>query len=251
MAVANAFEAPRQSAPLEYPEFRTVKHPPPSISEDVFAVPDHLDGDALVSSVRQALRHGRVAAEKAHAIAVATLNDETRTEAARHQAAADAIYKVTRAGLEQIDKASQRLAEKVVALEERLVGPPVPTNAIVQMQAMELRAALYAMKREDRRKVILGAIRRKNMALATAVLRTEPFLLGIEENEQEDYRRQWQQIACPAEAEYLHVIKEVQDHLSRGGSLLLGYSTELTSPVLVRRAEQAQKRVADALKAVA
>jgi hypothetical protein len=62
---------------------------------------------------------------------------------------------------------------------------------------------------------------------------------------------QWQRASHPAEAAYLAVLKGIAEHLDRGGRLLLDYSLSLTSPVLVKRADQSQQRASAAIAGLA
>jgi len=233
--------------PLEYPEFTATRPVPPSINENVFAVPDDLQNDAVIGTVREALKVARIAAEKAHTIASATLNDETMTETARHARAADTIFRTTRPALEQVQTVIEKLDAKVKVMEETLRGPPEPASPVGHFQHMEVRNMLAGMNAKKRGETILKAIRTGDQLTIAAVMRCPAYLLGYDDDlAQQEFRRNWQQKYYPKETAYLEQLRTVAGHLERGGQLLLSYGLQLTSPVLVQRAKKAQERTAAA-----
>jgi len=221
---------------------------PASLHEDVFRVPGAFSEDEFVLIARSALQTGRVAGEKALTIANATFANPMLTEPARHRAARDAIHRVGNPALETLQSATDRINKKIAALTEYLKGPPAPgkADALAHFQLREVRDALRPMTREQRRKVIIEAIRDNDVAVITAVLRGSPFLSGLDANQQEEFRLQW---AAKYEANATAqraALQVAADATALGFKLLHDFSASQYDNALIERAEEFERRAAEA-----
>lgn len=215
----------------------------PSLDERVFDATGFED-DPVIQSAQAALRQARVAAERCRDIAGATLANEMMTLPARHREAREKVSRVSHPAVEAGQKTIERLAKAIGESENKLAGPPAPTSAIQQMQVAEVRAALAAMKREQRRLTVIQNL--GDPLVAAAALRGPAFLAGLDPEEQQDFVMRWAQANHPGEVNRLDLLRRVHEHVERGARLLIAYTATLTDAKLIADAEALEKAARDA-----
>ena len=227
---------------------RIPQGPPPSLDENVFTVPLDYEADPNVLVARNALKGGKLAAEKALEIARATLADETLTLHARHMAAQDLCHRATAPAVEKIQNAIDKIFAQVKAEEDFLKGPKASITPATVIQIAEARGALNRLPPAERRTAILQGIEANDPITCAAVTRCPSYLVGCTDIEMADFANRWATKHHPTHVAHLRVLKDVLDHTERGGKLLLVFTHSLSSTQITSEARRLSERAATAVR---
>ncbi|RWN59726.1 hypothetical protein [Mesorhizobium sp.] len=165
---------------------------------------------------------------------------------------ADVIRVRSKAGsgtLRQMDAALAAAKQEVQRLEALTRAPPRPTDAAGAMLASEIRARLASLKDGQRRAALSAALADGDDAVLGAVLNGPPMLSGLGSSEEmEMLRERWRRERHGADVDRIERIGRAVEDTNRAGTLVISFTSRLSSSEVVEKAEASQRAVVEAIR---
>ncbi len=177
--------------------------------------------DTLASSCKAA----REAAEALKAAHDVGLRDTTRTANARLLDLRGQAIKVAEVQARRLDAARQRATAEIERIEKAIHGPQ-PVEPTI---ASEIRTMLKTMKAEERRELIMDAIRAGDDATVSAVLGAPGYLSGHGDAVLAGFRDAWQRQRFPAEHDRVNRLRKALDAQGRAARSFMGMVRDLSA----------------------
>lgn len=242
--IKQAGKRPAPSLPpqQERPRFRLPPWLPPGLN------PKNIEGESTDKDINNMISHMASmwdAASRAFNAATAIHNDLTKTEAARHMAAAETVHRITRSAMQSAEEFHKRFVEELERRTAALMAPVRRAdNAVLALEG-QIRTALHAMTPDLRSSTLAAAVREGDDATMAAVLIGPAFLTGLTAAEQERWRLEWQSARHGEEMQRIAYLKKQLEHIGRGLRLFHQFNVQLWSPSAVdeaRKFNEAAKR---------
>src|SRR5262249_50091177 len=139
---------------------------------------------------------------------------------------------------------------EIAAISARIAAPPAPRDPAGQAKCAEVRERLAALSRERRAEIIRQAIEHDDDLVPAAVLNSAGWVSGLGFAEPQLVRHNGAAKHSSADLDRRERLAAAIEATMRAGSAALTAVDELTDPVLVAKAEAAEKQAMEALAAI-